>query len=92
MLVGLAGLVLVSLALVVLGGCGGESPSLPTPPLATPSPDSRLVVVPGAPTGPTAIAFVSAEPSPGAVLTGWTAARDGVALSCTVSNVPRAKR
>ena len=63
-------LVLVSLALVVLGGCGGESPSLPTPPLATPSPDPRLVVVPGAATGPTAIAFVSAEPSPGAALTG----------------------
>ncbi len=63
-------LMLASLSLLVLGGCGGASPSLPTRPLATPSPDRRFVVVPGAVTGPTAIAFVSADPSPGATVTG----------------------
>lgn len=60
----------VSLVLVLLAGCGDETPLAPTAPHAPATPDPRLLVVPGRATGPTTIAFVSADPGPGAVLAG----------------------
>ena len=58
-----------SLALAVLGACGGESPSGPSGPGGVPTPDPSQVV-PGQATGPTRIAFVSADPGPGSVVSG----------------------
>ena len=62
--------VLVSLTLILLAGCGGEPPLVPTVPDAPATPDPRLLVLPGRATGPTTIAFVSADPGPGAALAG----------------------
>lgn len=63
------GVLITVAALVIVGACGGdESPTgSPTP---TPSPGLSTKVVPGEHTGTTEITFLSAEPPPGATLTG----------------------
>jgi hypothetical protein len=58
-----------AVALAVLAACGGESPSSPPPFGGSPSPGPSEVV-PGKATGPTGIAFASADPPPGSVVSG----------------------
>jgi hypothetical protein len=57
--------ILSGAALALLAACGSETLPPTTPP--TPSPTD---VVPGMATGPTRIAFVSADPPPGAMVSG----------------------
>jgi hypothetical protein len=57
--------VLGGVALAWLAACGGGAPSPTIPPLPSPP-----ALTPGAATGPTRIAFVSADPPPGSAVSG----------------------
>ena len=81
---------LVLLAATLVIGCGGGSPAGPRPPGPTPTPAPDIV--PGVATGPTRIAYLGAEPPPGARVTGCGAEGAGCAgrVRMTFELTPRA--
>ncbi len=58
-----------AVALAALPACGSYVPPPPSP-TPTPTPDASATVLPGAGSGPTRIAFVSAQPMPGSTVSG----------------------